>query len=87
MVSVKPTNPKKTCNLCGNRVRGKGFVYYDEMPNLNEGLRECVPMCRGCDSLISVYEQTFSIWYGLFRIDPIRVLKQEERKKKQKRKK
>lgn len=87
MVAIKSTTPKKACNLCGNRIRGKAFAYYDEMPNLNRATRECIPMCRGCDSLISIYEETFALWYGLFRIASIRKLRIEERKKKQKRKK
>jgi hypothetical protein len=84
MVSIKPTNPNKTCSLCGNRVRGKGFVFYDDMPSLDQELRECIPICKECDSRISVYDQTLSIWYGLYRIASIRVLKKEERKKRKK---
>lgn len=87
MAKVRLINLKKFCNLCGNRVRGKGFVFYDEMPQLDVEPRECIPMCKGCDNLVSIYAQTFSLWYGLFRIDPIKRLSKEERKKKQKRKK
>lgn len=78
---------KKVCDICGNRVRGKRFVFYDEVSLLDGQPRECIPICKGCDSLVSIYTQTFSLWYGLFRIDPIKRLRKEERKQKQKRKK
>jgi hypothetical protein len=77
MVAIKPQSAKKACSLCGNRIRGKAFVYYDEMPNLNDEPRECIPLCKGCDVIVSVYEQTFSIWYGLFRIESLRRIPRE----------
>jgi hypothetical protein len=77
MVAIKPQSAKKACSLCGNRIRGKAFVYYDDMPNLDAETRDCIPICRGCDKMVSVYEQTFELWYGLFRIDPLRQIPRE----------
>jgi hypothetical protein len=86
-MKVLNSNPKKVCNICGNRVRGKGFVFYDEISHKLRELRECIPMCKDCDNLVSINAQVFSLWYGLYRINPLHILKREECKIKQKRKK
>jgi hypothetical protein len=77
MVAIRPQSAKKACSLCGNRIRGKGVAYYDDMTDLNEQTRECIPICKGCNKIISVCEQTFALWYGLFRIDPLRLIPRE----------
>jgi hypothetical protein len=90
MVAISPINRKKTCSICGKQVRGKRFVYYEEMPKGFKGMREYVPICKECDSLTSITVEgvTLSLLEGLFlRIDPLRFLKAEQRKKRQKRKK
>jgi hypothetical protein len=75
--AIKPQSDKKACSLCRTRIRGKAFAYYDDKPYLDEKMRECIPICKGCDKTLSVYQRTLSLWYGLIRIKPLRRIPRE----------
>jgi hypothetical protein len=98
MVAIKPTNPKKVCSLCGNRVRGKKFAYYRETTEIETKTRryaikikEYIPICKSCDSLINKAKDTISRFYKIRRVKIISKIPREivtlEKKERKKNKK
>jgi len=98
MVAIKPANVKKVCSLCGNRVRGKRFAYYQETIEIQtqtrkyvSKIKEYIPICKSCDSLITKAKDTISKWYKLRRVKTISIIPREivtlEKKERKKNKK